>query len=136
MLTIRLQRIGKKHEPHFRLVAADSRRHVSKNSIKVLGNFNPRTKELNYDEKSILELLGFGAQVSNRVARLLEKKIKHKTLKPINHPEKKARKSVKAKPDKTDQSSVEEASDKPKSEVTDSKTAETATASTEVATAI
>ena len=107
MLTIRLQRTGKKHEPHFRIVAADSRRHVSKNSIKVLGYFNPRTKQLKYDEKSILELLGFGAKVSNRVARLLEKKIKHKTLKPINHPERKTKK-VEAKEIKTEKSVAEE----------------------------
>jgi len=107
MLIIRLQRTGKKHEPHFRIVAADSRRHVSKNSIKVLGYFNPRTKQLKYDEKAILELLGFGAKVSNRVARLLENKIKHKTLKPINHPEKKAKK-IKTKETKTEKSVTEE----------------------------
>lgn len=45
MLTIRLQRTGKKHQPVFRIVVAEAREHVTKKFQEVLGSYNPRKKD-------------------------------------------------------------------------------------------
>lgn len=45
MLTIRLQRTGKKNHSHFRVVLAEKTAHVSKKIQEVLGSYNPHTKE-------------------------------------------------------------------------------------------
>lgn len=44
MLTIRLQRVGKKNQAVFRIVLAEKHRAVKKNALEVLGFYNPRTK--------------------------------------------------------------------------------------------
>lgn len=44
MLTIRLQRTGKRNRPEFRLVLAEKTSHVSKKFIEILAAYNPRTK--------------------------------------------------------------------------------------------
>jgi small subunit ribosomal protein S16 len=46
MLTIRLQRTGKKHQPQYRLVVAEKRRSVSKLVHEILGHYSPITKVL------------------------------------------------------------------------------------------
>ena len=45
MLTIRLQRVGKKKQPVFRIVLAEKHRAASKLAKEVLGFYNPRTKD-------------------------------------------------------------------------------------------
>ena len=47
MLTIRLQRTGKKNASSFRIVVAEKTAHVSKKFHEVLGTYNPRKKEFN-----------------------------------------------------------------------------------------
>lgn len=46
MLTIRLQRAGKKNKPQYRLVLADKTAASQKKFTEVLGSYNPHTKEL------------------------------------------------------------------------------------------
>ncbi len=46
MLTIRLQRAGKKNRPEFRVVLAESTAAVNKKFVEILGNYNPSTKVL------------------------------------------------------------------------------------------
>ena len=46
MLTIRLQRAGKKNHSHFRVVLAEKTAHVSKKFQEILGSYNPHTKDL------------------------------------------------------------------------------------------
>jgi len=46
MLTIRLQRTGKKNHSHFRVVLAEKTAHVSKKFQEILGSYNPHTKDL------------------------------------------------------------------------------------------
>lgn len=46
MLTIRLQRAGKRNTAHFRLVLAEKARAVQKQVTEILGSYNPHTKEL------------------------------------------------------------------------------------------
>ena len=45
MLTIRLQRTGKKNASSFRIVVAEKAVHVSKKVTEVLGHYNPSKKE-------------------------------------------------------------------------------------------
>lgn len=45
MLTIRLQRLGKKNAPNYRLVIAEKGRDTQGRNLEILGTFNPRAKE-------------------------------------------------------------------------------------------
>ncbi|MDP3740945.1 MAG: 30S ribosomal protein S16 [bacterium] len=45
MLTIRLQRVGKKKQPVFRIVLAEKHRAAKKLAVEILGHYNPRSKE-------------------------------------------------------------------------------------------
>lgn len=45
MLTIRLQRVGRKGQPVFRIVLAEKHRAAAKKAVEILGFYNPRTKD-------------------------------------------------------------------------------------------
>lgn len=55
MLTIRLQRTGKKNKPEFRIILAQHTSSASKKFIEILGNYNPRTKDLGIKDESRLK---------------------------------------------------------------------------------
>jgi small subunit ribosomal protein S16 len=55
MLTIRLQRTGKKNKPEFRVILAQHTSSASKKFIEILGNYNPRTKDLGIKDESRLK---------------------------------------------------------------------------------
>ncbi len=46
MLTIRLQRTGKKNRPAFRIILAEKTSAASKKFVEVLGSYNPASKQL------------------------------------------------------------------------------------------
>lgn len=73
MLKIRLQRVGKKHEPVFRVVVGDSKNAAKSGKfIEVLGSYDPRSKNQNTLNKSrVQEWISKGAQVSDTVHNLL-----------------------------------------------------------------
>lgn len=73
MLKIRLQRVGRKHEPVFRLVVVDSHRGPkSGNFIEVLGNFDSRHGEdAQFKADRIKHWLSQGAKTSDTVHNLL-----------------------------------------------------------------
>jgi small subunit ribosomal protein S16 len=74
MLMIRLQRIGKKHQPKYRVVLIDSRRATKSGSVlEILGSYNPRQKQSQLKTEKIKEWISKGAQVSDRVRNLLTK---------------------------------------------------------------
>ena len=74
MLALRLQRVGRKKLPMYRLVAQEHSRHASSGRVSAnLGAYNPHTKEFNFDKEKVEFYLGNGAQPSNRVAILLKK---------------------------------------------------------------
>lgn len=67
MLKIRLQRVGRKHEPTFRVVLTDSKNGPkSGNAIEVLGSFDPRREndisQIKLDR--LKERMAHGAQLS------------------------------------------------------------------------
>lgn len=72
MLTIRMQRTGRKGLAQFRVVAQDSRFSPSSGRVVAnLGHYNPHTKETTIDKEKIVEYIKNGAQPSERVVRLL-----------------------------------------------------------------
>src|SRR4030043_1265191 len=82
MLTIRLRRTGKKHEPNYRIVVADNRKSVYAPYVENIGTFNPKTKNIVLNKEQALEWMGKGAQPSNTVSKIFEKEgLKHKSIK-------------------------------------------------------
>ena len=81
MLTIRFQRTGKQNSPFYRIVLTDKKSAVKSNALKILGYYNPVTKESKISKDQILELVSKGAKPSNSMAKfLIENKIKHKNI--------------------------------------------------------
>lgn len=73
MLKIRLQRVGRKHDPSFRVVLIDSRRAAKSGSfLDILGFYDARKKgKVNLNGEKIKEWMSKGAQVSATVHNLL-----------------------------------------------------------------
>ena len=55
MLTIRLQRIGSKNKPDFRIVVAQSYHAAGKKFLEILGNYNPRNKNFSIKNQERLK---------------------------------------------------------------------------------
>ncbi|MGE5557920.1 MAG: 30S ribosomal protein S16 [Bacillota bacterium] len=72
---IRLNRIGAKKQPHYRLVVADSRSARDGRFIDILGYYNPITEPIEFkvDREKVLDWIKKGAQPSDTAKRLLEK---------------------------------------------------------------
>lgn len=73
MLRIRLRRVGKKKQPTYRLVVADSRAPRDGAFVEIIGHYNPRTEPatIEIDKEKALSWLSRGAQPSDAVAKLL-----------------------------------------------------------------
>ena len=73
MLVIRLARTGRNKYPTYRIVAAESARAATGKFVRIVGNYNPHTKELALDKPMIEGYIKNGAQPSNSVIRLLQR---------------------------------------------------------------
>jgi len=82
MLSIRFSRTGKKHQPYFRILVQEKLRDPKGKFIEIIGNYNPRTKELIIKEDRAKYWLWVGAKPSDTVHRLLAKKNLIKPLAP------------------------------------------------------
>lgn len=72
MLAIRMQRVGRKGNPQYRLIAQESgRAPTSGRVVSQLGRYNPHSKEVSLDVPEIEKYLQNGAQPSDRVVKLL-----------------------------------------------------------------
>ena len=71
---LRLTRIGKKKQPQYRIVAADSRSPRDGRFIEILGHYDPRQdpSALTVDNDRAVAWLQQGAQPTERVAKLLK----------------------------------------------------------------
>lgn len=71
---LRLLRTGKKKQPSYRVVAADSRSPRDGRFIEIVGIYNPRTDPsvIDIDNAKAVGWLREGAQPSDRVRKLLE----------------------------------------------------------------
>lgn len=73
MLAIRLQRLGRKGYPVYRLAVQEAQRHPSSGRVVCyVGNYNPHTKEANIQVELAQKYLDNGAQPTPRVVKLLK----------------------------------------------------------------
>lgn len=74
MLKIRLQRVGKKHDPAFRIVLIDSARAARSGFVnEVLGFYSAKREQTKLSGEKIKEWISKGAQVSDTVHNILVK---------------------------------------------------------------
>lgn len=72
MLAIRLQRLGRKAYPVYRIAVQDSQRHPSSGRVVAyVGSYNPHTKQVTLDREQIERYLSNGAQPTERVVKIL-----------------------------------------------------------------
>ena len=89
MLTIRLQKVGKKHTATFRVVATQKTAGPRRKYLELLGNIDRKIKKVSLNKEKILYWIGKGAQPSDSIHNLLvsqniitgAKKPVHKTSK-------------------------------------------------------
>lgn len=73
MLAIRMQRLGRKALPTYRLAVQESRRHPSSGRVVAyVGSFNPHTKAVKLDKEKVEFYLKNGAQPTPRVVKVLQ----------------------------------------------------------------
>jgi small subunit ribosomal protein S16 len=71
MLKIRLQRVGRKNDPSFRVVVTDKSNGPKSGAfLEILGSYDPRKKRIDLKNDRIKEWLTKGAQLSTTVHNL------------------------------------------------------------------
>jgi len=90
MLAIRLNRTGKKNQPHFRVVVQEHTKAPGKRHVEIVGSYDPHKKTTILKKERILYWIGNGAQVSDAVHNMLvregvieAKKIAKKMPRPV-----------------------------------------------------
>ena len=73
MLAIKLQRIGKKHQPYFRIVVAEKRTKLIAPPVEDLGSYNPFTKAVNVEKERAQYWIKSGAKPTPTAWNLLVK---------------------------------------------------------------
>ena len=71
MLKIRLQRIGKKKQAHYKVVLLEHTQKPQGKYQELLGTYNPHSKEFKISLPRVEELMKNGAQVSPTVNNLM-----------------------------------------------------------------
>jgi small subunit ribosomal protein S16 len=72
MVKIRLERLGRKKRPFYRLVVMDVRKRRESSPIAFLGYYNPLSKELKLNKALAQEWIGKGAIPTDSAKRLIE----------------------------------------------------------------
>ena len=74
MVVIRLARVGKKHDPAYRITVADSRKYVTGKFIEVIGTYIPtpmgKQQKVTLNTEKAKEWLSKGAQPTDTVKNL------------------------------------------------------------------
>lgn len=72
MITIRLQRRGRKNDPSFRVIVVDSHRAAKTgNYLEMVGSYDPRTDRIELNSERIKHWISEGATLSGTVHNLL-----------------------------------------------------------------
>jgi small subunit ribosomal protein S16 len=72
MLSIRLQRLGRKGYPVYRIAVQEAQRHPSSGRVVAyVGSYNPHTKQVRFDKEKTELYLKNGAQPSPHVIKLM-----------------------------------------------------------------
>jgi len=101
MLKIRLQRIGRKNDPSFRVVLTDSKNSTKSGKfLEIVGNYNPKAGVTNFKVERIKYWMSKGAKLSDTMHNFMvhQKEISGKKINVL--PKKKPtlkRKELKAK---------------------------------------
>ena len=71
---LRLTRVGKTKQPHYRVIASDSRAARDGSFLEILGQYHPRTEPsvITLDNDKAVAWLMKGAQPTERVKKILE----------------------------------------------------------------
>ncbi len=111
MLSIRMQRTGRKGHAMFRLVVQESRyTPTSGKVVALLGSYDPHSKTATLEKEKASFYLNNGAQPSDRAALLLQKegvdlpkwvKVSGEKKRGIRNPDKLRRNQPKAEPEET-----------------------------------
>ena len=73
MLAIRLQRLGRKAYPVYRVAVQEAQRHPSSGRVVAyVGSYNPHTKEVSLQKETLEKYLSNGAQPTPRVVKILK----------------------------------------------------------------
>lgn len=70
---IRLQRVGSKKKPFYRVVASESTRPRDGKFLDIIGTYNPLTSDIKVDAEKIEKWMENGAKPTNTVRSLLKK---------------------------------------------------------------
>jgi len=73
MLVIRLQRVGRRHQPSYRLVVSERRSKLGGPPVEDLGSYNPFSKTIAFKQERINHWMGIGAKPTVTVHNLLVK---------------------------------------------------------------
>ncbi len=75
MLKIKLQRVGKKGQPQYRIIVAEAKSKISGKYLDLLGTYNPRKQpsEFNLNKTKYQSWLKKGAQPTDTVRKLANK---------------------------------------------------------------
>ena len=74
MLKIRLQRIGRKNEPAFRLVLTESKNSTKSGKfLEILGTFNIKSEGFVFEKERVMYWIKNGAQITDTVHNMLVK---------------------------------------------------------------
>jgi small subunit ribosomal protein S16 len=115
MTKIRLARVGSTHNPHYRIVVADSRNARDGRFIELLGSYNPQTNPstIQINAARAQYWISVGAQVSNTVISILTRAgVEHSfkvRRKPFKKPEAEVTAATDAQPAVEDAPVTEEA---------------------------
>ncbi len=90
MLTIRLQRTGKRNQADFRIVLAEKEAPVKKKHLEVLGSFNPRSKAFKVNDERVKYWISQRVEISPTVHNLFVTKglVEGAKVKAFNTPKK------------------------------------------------
>jgi len=75
MVRIRLRHVGQKHQPSYRIIAADEESPRDGRFLEILGYYNPRTEPTTIEVKEdrVYHWLSHGAQPSESVTQLFKR---------------------------------------------------------------
>ncbi len=73
MLKIRLSRVGRKGQPHYRVVVAEHTAPIKGKCVEQLGTYDPKGKNLTIKNERVEYWISVGAKPTNTVARMLDK---------------------------------------------------------------
>lgn len=74
MVRIRLRRVGARHQPSYRIVAAEKEDPATGDFLEILGHYNPRTRpaSVDLDEARFFHWMRNGAQPSDSLVKVLK----------------------------------------------------------------